>query len=156
MHQALDLPHPAVKKVDFKGDVKSTRMSKLVFHTLEHIINTLFGGTRYSVNDIQGLQTILCQGKISRLVQLVATSGQYPVQTIDLMTNELIPDHPATEPQYVSSFRVESILDNEKRRRKKSSHMVLDSSFLFQKVRLITSSSQDGTLSNALEKLMQT
>lgn len=155
MRQSLALPHPAVKKVEFRGDVKSTEMSKLVYRTLEHLTKTLFGGKRCNVNEIKGLQTILCHGRCSRLVKLVPTSSQHPPQTIDFMTNELLPDHPAIDPQFVCSFRDESVHEHEKSKRKKSADWVPDSSFLFQKVRLFTHGSKVGTLSNALEKLMQ-
>ena len=153
-----DLPHPAAKKFNLMGDVTSHDMPKLVRRFLEQIINTMFGVKIRSVYDVEGLQTILCHGHHSRPVRLLSKSHQMHVQTDDLITNQVIPNHPATNQQYVSSFGLccENVNHHPTDRRKKSFHRVPDASFLFQKVRLFANDAQADTLPSALEVLLKT
>lgn len=158
IRQSSDLPHPAAKKVILMGDVKSYDMPKLVRKLLEQIMNTMFGVKLRSIHDVMGLQTILCHGQHSRPVRLISKSPQMHVQTVDLRTNQVIPNHPATNQQYVSSFGLcdDNMNQHPTDKRKKSSHRVPDASFLFQRVRLFAKDAQADTLPSALEKLFKT
>ena len=154
----FDLPHPAMRKVEFNGNVKATDMSKLVFNILDHLINAIFDGKKYHLNEINSIQTVRFCGKTSPcLVRLLSIPGHQAVHTIDLSSNELIQDNPAMNIQYISSFGLniesEKLWRDEKETRKKSRLTVPSSCFLFEKVCLGDDHTPIGSLSNATMKL---
>jgi hypothetical protein len=158
---SFNLPHPAMRKVEFDGNVKSTDLSKLTFSLLDVLISTLFDGKKRHINNVNGLQTVRLSGNTSpHVVRLLPLPGHQTVHTIDFSTNEMIHDSPAMNPQYISSYGLslenENMLRSEIDKRKKSSNSVPSSSFLFQKVCLIDDNvQQDDSLTNALTKLMK-
>lgn len=152
------IPHPALKSVEFSGNVKSTEIPKLVFVLLECLITTLFDGKKRQIHELHGLQTFrFCGDSKPRPVRLFPTSSNQTVHAVDFSTNELIPDNPAINPQYMSSFglsiETEKLLRSEISNRKKSPHTVPYSSFLFQKV-FVDDRMESDSVTIALKKLM--
>ena len=149
-----DLPHPAMRKIEFNGNVKSADMSKLVFNMLDHLISSISDGKKYHLNEIHSLQTVRFYDKTSpRLVRLLSIPGHQTVHTIDLTSNDLIKDNPAMDIQYISSFGLnhesEKFWRNENDKRKKSRLIIPSASFLFEKVSFVDDHSPLGSLSNA-------
>ena len=141
VQSSLNIPHPAIRKFEFTGNVRSTDLSTLTFHLLDLLLNNLFDGKKRHVNDVHGLQTVrMCNDIPPHLVRLYPLPSCPTVHTVDFSTNELILDNPAMTPRYISSFGLS--LENEN---------IPISSFLFQKVFLIDN---QGSLSHALTQLM--
>ena len=164
VQNCYDLPHPAMKKIEFLSNVKSSEMAKLVFNLLGVVVTTLYEGKKRNISDLRGLQTVRLNGGNKPCpVQLFPSANKQTIHTIDICSNELINDNPAMNPQYVSSFGLsmesESIWLSGLDKRKKSSHTVPFSSYLFQKVFLIDGGVDDTagvcSLSTALTKLMK-
>ncbi len=160
MCHACNLPHPAAKQFILDGNVKATDLSKLAFNILDRLVNALFDGKKYQLSDIQGIQTIRFCGKDDpQRVRLVHLPSHQLVRTVDSITNQMIFDNPALNLQYVSSFGLSVDGENitrESKERKKKHPSVPVTSYVFQKVHhLFEENVQNGTLSDALIKLMK-
>jgi len=160
LQSSCTLPHPAVKKAEFNGNIRSTEIPKLLFSLLDRMVYTMFDGKKRHINDVNGLNILrLCGSAKPRTVHLCPLAGHQTVHTVDASTNEILLENGAMSPQYIScyglSYETENIRRDEIDRRKVSPHGIPSSSFLFQKVSIVDDhSSRSDSLSNALSRCM--
>ena len=154
MHHSLNLPHPAMKQVILRGNVQSTKLSKLTFDVLECLVSTIFEGKKYPLSDIDCLQIARFCGKSTpQIVKLLPLTGHQSIEIVDSTSKEIFHDNPALNLQYVSSFGLS--LNNESIDEKiRKTPPIPTSSFLFQKLHISDDNAAKGTLSHALSKLI--
>ena len=148
-HHAWGLPHPALKKLELKGNIKSTDLNRLTYNILGCLFNTIFDTHKRQINEIRGLEIFrLYNEHSSRVVKFVPLSRQQVIHTVDNNSHELLHDNAAMDVKYISSF---GFSIGNKRQWKE----IPLTSNLFQKVRVDRKHADDGSLSSALAKLVE-
>lgn len=160
LSSTFNLPHPAVKKLDFPCRVKTTELASLFLNCLERgVLSPLFGSKKVGAKDIAGLQTLrLCKSH-SSLVELKHLEPFKYVQVYDKDTGSLIVDRPMDSPQFIAVYGLNEVTEKVRRKdileKTQSQFSVPPGSFLFQKVSVddYLDDRIPGSLSNALKEL---
>ena len=131
------LPHPAIKKSEFKGTIKSIMISRLTMNILEQcILSTIFNEKKISVRDIRGLH-IVRKSSITnslRSVKLFRKDGSKEVTTHIIENGKDVTDCPTDSPVYICTYGLSPDTEAPRKDKRRGALAPPFTSLLFQQV----------------------